>query len=335
MTSGPIKKQFPIDFQWPTQDPFLFCAYHYDLYPSAHANLGPVESLAGRRLGQDFTVKNGYRMYHGKVVPGFPVHPHRGFETITLVRKGFVDHADSLGAAGRYGAGDVQWMTAGAGIQHSEMFPLLDQNADNHLELIQIWINLPRKRKMTPPGFKMFWGETIPKGEEKGQFIVDVIAGDFNGTKALPPPSASWAHEAENEVAVWVITVEPKGKLTLPASKKSVSRVLYFYKGEKLKCEQTEITVMSALDLDSTKSCALENTSSKPAQFLILQGKPIQEPVAQHGPFVMNSQGEIMQAIQDYQKTQFGGWPWDRNDMVHGNKKERFGQHANGKKEFP
>ena len=129
--STSILNIFPIDFQWTTFDPFLFCAYHYDLYPKANKEFGPNESLEGRNIGQDFTIKNGYRMYHGDVAPGFPVHPHRGFETITLVRKGFVDHADSLGAAGRYGTGDVQWMTAGRGIQHSEMFPLLHQDQDN------------------------------------------------------------------------------------------------------------------------------------------------------------------------------------------------------------
>ena len=119
-----IKKIRALGFQWETSDPFLFCVHHEDFYPKGNKELGPdLELLKGRHIGQDFIVKDGFRMYHGTTVPGFPGHPHRGFETITVVRKGLIDHADSTGAAGRYGDGDVQWMTAGKGVQHSEMFP--------------------------------------------------------------------------------------------------------------------------------------------------------------------------------------------------------------------
>ncbi|TNF47068.1 MAG: pirin family protein, partial [Bacteroidetes bacterium] len=158
-----------LGFQWETQDPFLFCVHHEDNYPKGNAQLGPDTSLEGRYLGQDFIVKDGWRMYHGTKVPGFPGHPHRGFETITVVRKGLVDHADSTGAAGRYGNGDVQWMTAGKGVQHSEMFPLLNQDSENPLELFQIWLNLPRSNKMVEPHFKMIWGENVPRFTYKDQ----------------------------------------------------------------------------------------------------------------------------------------------------------------------
>jgi redox-sensitive bicupin YhaK (pirin superfamily) len=127
----------PLGFPWETPDPFLFCAYHLDLYPAGNEDFGPKASLEGREIGSDFAGKDGWRMYHGDVVPGFPQHPHRGFETVTLVRRGLIDHSDSLGAAARFGEGDVQWVTAGRGIVHSEMFPLLKQHAANPVELFQ------------------------------------------------------------------------------------------------------------------------------------------------------------------------------------------------------
>ena len=124
-----------LGFPWATRDPFLFCVHHLDFYPKGNGKGGPAATLRGRQIGNDFIIKDGWRMYHGDKIPGFPAHPHRGFETVTVVQRGMVDHADSMGAAGRYGGGDVQWLTAGSGIQHSEMFPLLEENQGNTLEL--------------------------------------------------------------------------------------------------------------------------------------------------------------------------------------------------------
>src|SRR5258708_21656829 len=121
--SDAVKRIRPIGFPWETCDPFLFCAYHNDAYPAGNEQMGPAASLAGRNIGQDFEGKDGWRMYHGDSVPGFPRHPHRGFETVTLVRRGFIDHSDSLGATARFGHGDVQWLTAGAGRQDSATCP--------------------------------------------------------------------------------------------------------------------------------------------------------------------------------------------------------------------
>ena len=106
-------------------------------------------------------------MYHGEVVPGFPQHPHRGFETVTFVRRGQIDHSDSLGATARFGRGDVQWLTAGKGIVHAEMFPLIDEDGPNPLELFQIWLNLPAVDKMADPYFTMLWHGDIPVIEHK------------------------------------------------------------------------------------------------------------------------------------------------------------------------
>src|SRR5688500_418866 len=184
----PVKTIKPMGFQWETSDPFLFCVHHEDHFPEGNDQMGPnAEYLRGRHLGDDFIIKDGFRMYHGKTVPGFPGHPHRGFETITVVREGLVDHADSMGAAGRYGNGDVQWMTAGKGVQHSEMFPLISTEKENPMELFQIWLNLPKKNKMVEPHFKMLWRDSIPryvhKDENKKTTTVEVIAGKIGNTK--------------------------------------------------------------------------------------------------------------------------------------------------------
>src|SRR5688572_14326395 len=142
--TDPVTAVIPLEFPWQTRDPFLFCAHHDDHYPAGNDRMGPPPaSLAGRNIGSDFELRDGWRMYHGDVVPGFPQHPHRGFETVTIVRRGMLDHSDSLGAAARFGGGDAQWLTAGKGILHAEMFPLLKPDRDNPLELFQIWLNLP------------------------------------------------------------------------------------------------------------------------------------------------------------------------------------------------
>ena len=172
---------------WPTIDPFLFCVHHRDGYPAGDDRMAPVGGVEGRDLGMDFSGKDGWSMYHGQVVPGFPQHPHRGFETVTYVRQGYVDHSDSLGATARFGRGDVQWLTAGGGIVHSEMFPLVEEEAGNPTELFQIWMNLPAEDKLVEPHFSMLWDEDIPRIRAEG-VEVTVIAGTLAGeTPAVAP----------------------------------------------------------------------------------------------------------------------------------------------------
>lgn len=333
-----IKKIRPLGFQWETNDPFLFCVHHEDNFPKGNEHMGPDSSLlVGRQIGSDFHLKDGWRMYHGKTIPGFPGHPHRGFETITVVRKGLVDHADSMGASGRYGNGDVQWMTAGSGVQHSEMFPLLKSDEGNPLELFQIWLNLPAKSKMVEPHFKMLWSEDIPhikKTDSKGKTTeVEIIAGKLESTSPPTPPPNSWAADENHHVAVMNIAIEPGGTFNLESSKEGVNRTLYFYEGSKLLVNEELIPDYHAVEVNPTSGLTLENNSTETIKILILQGKPIGEPVVQHGPFVMNTRQEIQQAFNDYHATQFGGWPWPVYDQVHDRNKGRFALHANGKEE--
>jgi redox-sensitive bicupin YhaK (pirin superfamily) len=328
-----VLQTVPLGFQWPTADPFLFCVHHLDRYPAANDQQGPSASLAGRPIGQDFEGIDGWRMYHGQVVPGFPAHPHRGFETITYVRQGLVDHSDSLGAAARYGRGDVQWMTAGSGIVHAEMFPLLDRDLPNTTELFQIWINLPAADKMVDAHFSMFWDDDIPRHVEtdgEGRTVeVTVIAGTLGAEAPPSPPPASWASRAEADVAIWHIVMDAGTTFSPPPARNAeTNRTLYVFEGSGLTIDAEAVDRSTGAVVDATREVRL--TAADRTEILMLQGRPLGEPVAQYGPFVMNTRAEIQQAFEDYQRTQFGGWPWDRDDPVHGVDGTRFARHADG-----
>ncbi len=332
--------------QWPTLDPFLFCAHHRDAYPGGAIDLGPDVPLDGRRIGQDFDNVDGWNMYHGHRVPGFPQHPHRGFETVTYVRTGVIDHSDSLGAQARFGRGDTQWLTAGRGIVHCEMFPLLDTDHPNPLELFQIWLNLPSADKMVDPYFTMLWAEDTPVVtvlDDQGRSTsVTVIAGRYTdgGTRAepAPPPPDSWAGRPEADVAIWHLVMAPGATYRLaPAERSETQRTLYLFEGEELRIAPADVpadhTILGASTgavVDATQTAVL-TAGSEGAEVMVLQGRPIGEPVAQYGPFVMNTQAEIEQTFRDYRSTQFGGWPWPSDDPTHGPEWRRFATHPDGR----
>jgi redox-sensitive bicupin YhaK (pirin superfamily) len=325
-----------LGFQWDTNNPFLFCVHHLDAYPRGNNEMGPDASTGGRRLGNDFVLKDGWRMYHGRRVPGFPVHPHRGFETVTIVLEGFVDHADSMGAAGRYGMGDVQWMTAGAGMQHAEMFPLLNRDRENPLELFQIWLNLPAVNKFVKPYYKMLWSEDIPRFSAVDEDIfrteVTLIAGSIGDLHAPRPNPDSWAAAKENEVAIWLIRMAAGARWEIPPASREAKRSLYFHRGPAIQVGGRDIHSPKAIDLRADRPVLLENGPDE-SHMLLLQGRPINEPSVQYGPFVMNTEAEIRQAFADYRKTEFGGWPWPHPDQVHGPSKRRFAKYPDGTEE--
>jgi redox-sensitive bicupin YhaK (pirin superfamily) len=327
-----------LGFQWPTIDPFLFCVHHDDAYPEGDSHAAPKASLAGRDLGQDFEGLDGWRMYHGRTVPGFPSHPHRGFETVTYVRKGLIDHSDSLGAAARFGRGDTQWLTAGRGIVHAEMFPLLDETGPNPLELFQIWVNLPAKDKMAEPHFSMLWDEDTPRlrhTDDAGKLTeVTVIAGRLGELTPPPPPPHSWAARPETDVAIWHLRFEPGARWTMPpAAGAETVRTLYVFEGDDLHIDGHEVGGRTGSVIRPDRD--VELSSAGGAEVLLLQGRPIAEPQARYGPFVMNTEQEIQQAFADYQATGFGGWPWPEDDPVHGRDAQRFARRPDGVREAP
>ncbi|HEU4321184.1 MAG TPA: pirin family protein [Acidimicrobiia bacterium] len=322
-----------LGFPWDGYDPFLFTVHHVDHYPAGNDRLGPVADLVGRNIGSDFSYRDGWSMYHGGTVPGFPQHPHRGFETVTVVRRGFVDHSDSLGATARYGEGDVQWLTTGSGIMHSEMFPLLDADGDNPLELFQIWLNLPPESKMVEPYFGMLWSEAIPSISPAAGVSIDAIAGRLGSSVPPSPPPDSWASRPDTDFAIWLIRLGPGAVYELPpAEAVGTNRTLYCFMGDDLTIDGTSISADVGARLRAGSKATLENHGA-PAEFLMLQGRPIGAPVFQMGPFVMNSAEELRQAVDDYRRTQFGGWPWSGPDPVHAREEGRFALHADGRVE--
>lgn len=336
--SEPVLQSVPIGFQWPTIDPFLFCVHHEDAYPSGNLDLGPDAPLDGRNLGQDFEGVDGWRMYHGEKVPGFPQHPHRGFETVTFVRRGLIDHSDSLGAAARFGGGDVQWLTAGSGIVHSETFPLVDPDGPNPLELFQIWLNLPPEDKLVEPHFSMLWSEDIPQlrveSADGAATTVTVIAGELDGHVPPSPPPSSWAARADSDVAIWHVHMEPGASWSLPPTRSTDTvRTLYLFDGDGLSIGGTAVAASTASLVRVDES--LELRADAALDVLVLQGRPIGAPVAQYGPFVMNTEEEIHQAFADYRRTEFGGWPWSSDEPVNPADHGRFARHPDGTTEHP
>jgi quercetin 2,3-dioxygenase len=329
-----ILKIQKLGFQWVVENPFLFCAHHQDDYPFGNQAQGPATSLAGRSLGQDFSALNGFSMYHGDTVPGFPAHPHCGFETVTIVRKGFIDHFDSTGASGRFGNGDVQWLTTGRGCQHSEMFPLVYPDKPNPLELFQIWLNLPAKDKFAPPHYKMLWNEDLPEIEissiDGKKTSVTLIAGRLHDNGSLDPTPSSWAMNPSNHVGIFLIRMDPEATITLPPISKTLNRNLYFYQGkDSIYIQNQVIPSSSRVKLSGHHEITILN-GSMPSEMLLLEGEPIPEPVSQRGPFVMNTDKELQEAFMAFRRTQYGGWPWKRPDPVHPRNEGRFARYSDG-----
>lgn len=350
-TLGKAFKLPPLGKSWPGPGPFLYVKFHRDNYPAGNGRLGPdPKFLEGRVLGNDFKDKDGWNMYMGTEVPGFPAHPHRGMETVTIVREGMIDHGDSTASGARYSEGDVQWVTAGKGVMHSEMFPLLHtgKGAKNTLDLYQLWLNLAKTDKDADPEFVMMWHEAIPHIRKDGA-VIQVIAGDYYGSSPLAPPSASWAARKSSDLATWFIDMEPGSTVTLPPTNTpETERTVYIHacapgpNGPEMTEEPVKVKVGDEWVPDwhaisfppGSGEVTLENAPHASARVLVLQSVPIGEPVAVRGPFVMNLEQENIDAFAVYRKTHFGGFPWPSDKPTYADA-PRFAQYRGGPREEP
>ncbi len=336
MTTMKIKQIIPINGPMPIRDPYIMGVHHYDIYPKGNGNMGPSEDISDRRIGNDFDSTKKWRMYHGEKVPGFPHHPHRCFEICSIVDEGFADHFDSKGSKGRYGDGDIQLMSAGAGVLHSEMFPLIYDDKENPLRLFQIWINLPSGSKLTPPDYKMIWKENVPtksfEDADGNSVRIRVVMGEYEGVKAVDPLPNSWAADPAHHMGIALVDLDPNASFTLPEVSESLSRFVLFYDGEgEIQVDDASVRVNHLLDLYGNQSITFKNGTAK-SKILILEGEPINEPVAAYGPFVMNTQLELQEAFAEYRRTEFGGWPWGDTEMDLVNEKNagRFASYSFG-----
>lgn len=227
---------------------------------------------------------------------GVGPHPHRGFETVTLVYQGEVAHRDSTGQGGIIGPGDVQWMTAGAGILHEEFHSTAFGQQGGPLEMVQLWVNLPAEHKMTQPGYQAITAGQIPKialADQAGQ--LRVIAGEFDGK---PGPARTFS-----PLNVWDLQLNAGSQTQLPLPEGWIAGVILL-KGQ-LSLNGSALSV-AQLAILSTQGAALELTADTDALVLVLSAEPLREAIAGYGPFVMNTRQQIQQAMDDYNQGQFG-----------------------------
>jgi redox-sensitive bicupin YhaK (pirin superfamily) len=250
----------------PLVDPFLLID-----------EMGPIEYAPGEAIGA-------------------PDHPHRGFETVTYVLEGAVEHEDSAGHKGRLGPGDVQWMTAGGGIIHSEMPSAAMQEKGGRVHGFQIWVNLPAKLKLTQPRYQEIPATRIPSAQTAdGKARVKIVAGEALGTRAVI--------ETHTPIVYQDWTLDPGADVTLPIARDH-QVLAYVFEGAVevagKRVAEGQMAILGEGDAITLRGAEISG------RLLLLAGVPLREPVARYGPFVMNTEREIHEAIRDYQSGRMG-----------------------------
>ena len=231
---------------------------------------------------------------------GVGEHPHRGFETVTIIYDGEVEHRDSTGSGGKIGPGDVQWMTAGGGILHEEFHSRAFAKSGGAFEMVQLWVNLPAKFKMTNPRYQTLLNRDIPCAElpdKAGR--VRVIAGEYEGHRG---PAMTFT-----PVDVWDVRLQT-GKTAQLRFEQGRTVALVVLHGT-VQINGGEIVREAQLAVMDREAGEVLNEANTDATFLVLGGEPLNEPIVGYGPFVMNSEQEIRQAIEDFNSGRFGRIP--------------------------
>lgn len=228
---------------------------------------------------------------------GVGVHPHRGFETVTIAYKGRIAHHDSSGGGGIIGEGDVQWMTAGSGVLHKEYHEEEFSKKGGLFQMIQLWVNLPSEHKMTNPGYQAIKNDSIPKvSKDDGKVEVEVIAGNFEEERG--------AAHTFSPIYLYNIRMKSGGKLELELPENFNTSFLVLE--GKVKLNGQEVLEQNQLALMKNEEGEIGVQAMEDSLVLLLSGKPLAEPIAAHGPFVMNTRAELMQAFRDFEAGKFG-----------------------------
>ncbi|MDN4503460.1 pirin family protein [Alteromonadaceae bacterium BrNp21-10] len=226
-------------------------------------------------------------------IGGFPPHPHRGFETVTYMLQGKMEHRDHMNNIGLLSDGGVQWMTAGKGIIHSEM----PQQTAGKMRGFQLWVNLPAARKMTPASYKDIDADAVPV-YALPQAYIKMLAGEVN----IAGHVLSGAVQVQDTHVLYMdVHLAPQQQIDIPIDEGN-NTLLYTYDGGvKLTPELINSPAQTISRFSGDGTIAVHNVSDNEARFIVISGKPIGEPIAHYGPFVMNTQAEIEQAMRDYQ----------------------------------
>ncbi|MCE3261526.1 MAG: pirin family protein [Pseudoduganella sp.] len=247
-----------------------------------------------RRLDPFLMLDNFGSEQANDYIAGFPDHPHRGFETVTYMLTGRMRHRDSAGNEGLLASGGVQWMTAGRGVIHSEM----PEQAEGLMEGFQLWLNLPAKDKMRAPWYKDFDAADIPQVSTASGASVRVIAGESQGVAG--------AVQREVTEPLYIDVELPAGAAFSQAIGQGHNAFLYVYRGEVVVDGKAVPAQSMAILANNEGADGVSVQAGPDSRFILLAGKPLNEPIVQYGPFVMNSQAEIFQAVEDFRAGRLG-----------------------------